>query len=190
MSENAIADYIAQNIRQLKLMRNLTQEQLVRISGVPKLTWNNLESGTANPTVSVLAKVAEALQVSVEELISPPKPQAKPHDGKDRERNGRVIIRRILPDQLLGLEIDRMELPPGTELTGSPHRYGTMEYLVCESGRIQLEVYEAKYELDPGDVVVFHGDQSHIYANRETDPAVAYSAIVVGPSKINTPDMN
>lgn len=184
MTENAIADYIAQNIRQLKLIRNITQDQLVRISGVPKPTWTNLESGTANPTVSVLAKVAEALQVSVEELISPPKSQAR-HLAVEQEKNGNVIIRRVLPDQLLGLKIDRLELPPGSELSGTPHQHGTMEYLVCETGRVELMVPAGVYELSPGDVVVFAGDQTHVYANREPEIAIAYSAIVIGPSKIN-----
>src|SRR6266540_1332496 len=77
MTDNMIAGYIAQNLRQLRQSRNLTQEQLARLSGVPRPTWSNLESGAANPTVAVLAKVAAALQVPVEELISPPKAQAK-----------------------------------------------------------------------------------------------------------------
>jgi transcriptional regulator with XRE-family HTH domain len=186
MTENAIAGYIAQNIRQLRLIRNMTHEQLARLSGVPRPTWSNLESGTANPTVSVLAKVAEALEVPIEELISPPKAQARLYaaDSSEREKNGGVIIRKVLPDHLLGLEIDRMELPPGSELTGIPHRLGAMEYLVCESGQIELEVLEERYELSPGDVVVFHGDQKHSYANREMDVAVAYIAVVIGPSRI------
>jgi quercetin dioxygenase-like cupin family protein len=90
----------------------------------------------------------------------------------------------VLPDHLLGLEIDRMELPPGSEFTGIPHRLGAMEYLVCESGSIELIVLEEKYELSPGDVVVFHGDQNHTFANREMDVAVAYIAVVIGPSRI------
>ncbi len=187
MTENAIASYIAQNIRQLRLIRNMTQEQLARLSGVPRPTWTNLESGTANPTVSVLARVAAALQVPVEELISPPKAQAKLYsaDSIEREERGSVIIRRVLPDHLLGLEIDRMELPPGSELTGVPHRLGSMEYLVCESGRVELEVIGEKYELSPGDVVVFQGDQNHSFANRETEVAIAYIAVVIGPSRIS-----
>src|SRR6266542_1150847 len=52
MTDNMIAGYIAQNLRQLRQSRNLTQEQLARLSGVPRPTWSNLESGAANPTVA------------------------------------------------------------------------------------------------------------------------------------------
>jgi transcriptional regulator with XRE-family HTH domain len=184
--ENAIAGYIAANVRQLRQSRNLTQEQLARISGVPRPTWSNLESGAANPTVLVLAKVAAALQVPVEELISPPKAQAKhyPADSIPRKQRGGVIIRKLLPDYLPGMELDRMELPPGSQMTGIPHRLGTREYLACESGQVELVVSGEQYALSPGDVVVFRGDQKHSYANRSGKRAIAYSAIVLGPGRI------
>ena len=184
--ENAIAGYIAANVRQLRQNRNLTQQQLARISGVPRPTWSNLESGAANPTVLVLAKVAAALQVPVEELISPPKAQAKlyPADSIPRKQRGGVIIRKLLPDYLPGMELDRMELPPGSQMTGIPHRLGTREYLACESGQVELVVSGEQYALSPGDVVVFRGDQKHSYANRGGKRAIAYSAIVLGPGRI------
>jgi transcriptional regulator with XRE-family HTH domain len=184
--ENAIARYLAHNVRQLRLSRNLTQEQLARLSGVPRPTWSNLESGTANPTVSVLAKVAAALQVPVEELISPPKAVARlyPAAAIPRKQRGGVTIRKLLPDHLHGLELDRLELPPGAQMAGIPHRMGTREYLACESGQVELVVSGEKYELTAGDVVVFRGDQKHSYANRGTKTAVAYSAIVLGPGRV------
>ena len=184
--EEKLAQYIAQNIKQLRQSRNFSQEQLSRLSGVPRPTWSNLESGTANPTVSVLVKVAAALQVPVEELISPPKAVAKHYPAASiaKQKRGGVTIRKLLPDHLQGLELDRMELPPGALMVGIPHRMGTREYLACESGRVELVVSGEKYELSPGDVVVFRGDQKHSYANRGADVAVAYSAIVLGPGRI------
>src|SRR5688500_15257079 len=97
---DAIAGYIAQNVKQLRQSRNMSQEQLSRLSGVPRPTWSNLESGTANPTVSVLARVAAALQVPVEELISPPKAVARhyPAAAIPKQRRGGVMIRKLLPD--------------------------------------------------------------------------------------------
>lgn len=185
--ENAIAGYIAQNIRQLRQSRNLSQEQLSRLSGVPRPTWSNLESGTANPTVAVLARVAAALQVPLEELISPPKALAKfyPADAIPKQRRGGILIRKLLPDHLQGLELDRMELPPRSQMTGTPHRLGTREYLACESGEIELIVSGEQYDLSSGDVVVFRGDQKHSYANRGAKVAIAYSAVVLGPGSIS-----
>ena len=186
MIEEALARNIAQNVRQLRQSRNLTQDQLAKVSGVPRPTWSNLESGTANPTIVVLAKVAEALQVPLEELISPPKAQARLYRAAvlARKERGGVTVRQLLPDHLHGLELDRMELVTGAQMTGVPHRVGTREYLACEVGQVELMVAGEKYELGAGDVVVFRGDQKHSYANRGSRTAVAYSAIVLGPGRI------
>ena len=46
---------------------------------------------------------------------------------------------------------------------------------------MELVVSGDKYELFPGDVVVFRGDQKHSYANRGAKVAVAYSAVILGP---------
>lgn len=43
--------------------RGLSQQQIARIADMPRATWANLESGAANPALSVLVKVAQALQV-------------------------------------------------------------------------------------------------------------------------------
>jgi transcriptional regulator with XRE-family HTH domain len=185
--EEAVARYIAQNVKQLRQSRNLTQHQLSRISGVPRPTWSNLESGAANPTIAVLVKVAAALQVPMEELISPPKAAAKlyPAESIPKQKRGGVLIRKLLPDHLQGLELDRMELSPGSQMAGVPHRTGSREYLACESGRVELTVAGESYELSPGDVVVFRGDQKHSYANAGSKTAVAYSAVVLGPGRID-----
>ena len=69
-AHDPLGDRIGANIRELRAARGLTQQQLAKLAGLPRATWQHLESGAANPTVSVLHKVALALQVSVEELIS------------------------------------------------------------------------------------------------------------------------
>ncbi len=181
--EEPIAAALAANVRQLRLARGLTQEQLAKISGVPRPTWAHLESGGANPTLAVLVRVATALQVSIEELISAPKATGRlvRRDAlRTRTRQG-VVIRKLLPEPLPGLEIERMELPPGARMTGTPHRAGTREYLTCESGRLALVASGSRWELDPGDVVVFRGDQPHSYHTEGRGLAVGYSAVVIAP---------
>ena len=54
------AGRLGENVRQLRLLRSMTQEQISRLAGLPRATWANLESGTANPTLTVLQRVAMA----------------------------------------------------------------------------------------------------------------------------------
>jgi transcriptional regulator with XRE-family HTH domain len=177
------ADNLSRNIKQLREARGLTQQQMARASGVPRPTWANLESGAANPTLAVLIKVAAALQVSLEELVAPPRASARffPAASLPVKQRGAAMIRKLLPEPLAGLEIDRMEIPAGGTMTGIPHTPGTREYLTCEVGVIELTESGQLWRLEPGDVVVFRGDQKHGYRNPGRSRTVAYSVVALSP---------
>jgi transcriptional regulator with XRE-family HTH domain len=183
MTDDA-AENLANNMRQLREARAITQQQMAKVAGIPRPTWANLESGAANPTLSILVRVASALRVSVEELIAPPRASGKLYraDTLPLRRRGPVTVRRLLPDPIVGLELERMELAPGGSMSGTPHTPGTREYLACESGAVELTASGATWLLGPGDVVVFRGDQKHGYRNPGRSAAVAYSVVALAPA--------
>ena len=179
--DSDVASRLGTNIGQLREVRGLTQQQMAKLAGVPRATWAHLESGNANPTLSVLHRAAAALQVTMEELIRAPRPAVKhfPASAVPVKTRGSVSIRKLLPDPIPGMEIDRMELPAGARLVGIPHVPGTTEYLTCERGTMVLVASGESWTLAPGDVVVFRGDQRHSYANPGDRVAVGYSVVVL-----------
>jgi transcriptional regulator with XRE-family HTH domain len=178
-----LAARLAANIKHLRGLRGLTQQQMARLSELPRATWAHLESGAANPTLAVLHKVAAALQVSLEELISAPRATARFYARAELAHalRGQAQIRKLLPDKIPGMEIDRMEIAAGGRMVGVPHTPGTREYLTCESGQILLHVAGERWTLTPGDVVVFRGDQRHSYQNVSSRSAVGYSVVLIVP---------
>jgi transcriptional regulator with XRE-family HTH domain len=182
-----VATHLAANVRHLRAARGFTQQQLARLSGVPRPTWANLESGGANPTISVLMKVAAALQVSIEELLSAPRAAARFYAAAalpERTR-GEVVLRQLLPDAIPGMSIERMTLPPRSRMSGVPHMPGTREYLTVEAGQIQLVVSGERFLVGAGDVVVFRGDQNHSYRNPGARAAVGYSVVLLAPPTVS-----
>lgn len=177
----SLSETLGENMRQLREARTATQAKMSQLAGVPRATWANLESGTGNPTLSVLQKVATALSVSLEELVARPRASARhyPREQLQLKQRGGALIRRLLPDPIPGMELDRMELPARVRMTGVPHTPGTREYLTCERGRIQLIASGEQYVLNPGDVVVFRGDQKHSYVNPTDQTAIGYSVVVL-----------
>lgn len=176
-------DHLADNIRAVREARGLSQQQIAKLAGIPRATWTHLESGAANPTLGVLVKVANALQVRLDELLAAPPGPARVLVASElpvRVRSG-VSVRKLLPEPLAGLDLERMVLPPGARMAGVPHTPGTREYLTCERGAVELAVAGARYLLGEGDVVTFRGDQRHGYTNPGTTPAVAYSVIAFAP---------
>jgi quercetin dioxygenase-like cupin family protein len=89
-----------------------------------------------------------------------------------------VTVSTLLPDSIPGTTIERIEIPGGARMIGTPHTPGTREYLSCESGQIELIAAGETFLLAPGDVVVFRGDQRHSYANPGRKHAVGYSVVM------------
>jgi XRE family transcriptional regulator, regulator of sulfur utilization len=178
--ETDSADRLARNIRQLRQARSLSQQQLAKTAGLPRATWSNLESGAANPTLGVLQRVAQALHVTMEELVAAPHADCAIYRrGSLPSRvQGLAIVHTLLPDPIPGMEIARIELAPQARMTGIPHTPGTREYLTCETGNMVLVVAGERWDLTPGDVVAFRGDQRHSYLNPGRAKAVGYSVVV------------
>ena len=174
---------LARNLKTLREGQSLTQTRLATRAGIPRATLAHLETGAGNPTLLVLIRIASALNVTIEELIGPPRATGRLYRADQlplRRRSG-VEIQRVLPDALPGIEIDRFRLPAGSHLKGVPHSAGTREYLFCERGRIELVASGTSYVLEVGDVVVFRGDQRHSYRNLDDGETVAFSVVLLPP---------
>ncbi len=177
---------LAANVKRLREARGASQQRMAQLSGIPRPTWASLESGSANPTLTVLHRASAAFQVSIEELVGAPRTAARLFAaGEIRERKrGGAALRPLVPEAIPGLEASRMELAPGAQLTGVPHTPGTREYLTCERGQIELVASGERWSLGPGDALVFRGDQRHAYRNPDTRRrAVAITVVCFAPSQ-------
>ncbi len=180
-STNDAASCLSDNLRQLRASRGLTQAKVAASAGLPRPTYASLETGEANPTLSVLVRVAAALQVQLEELLSPPRASVRffPKGSLPMTQRGDATVTSLLPDPLPGLQLERLELSPGGRMKGSPHVAGTREYLICERGVIELAVSGERFVLEEGCALVFRGDQAHSYKNPGRVRAVAMSAVLL-----------
>ncbi len=76
--EENLGNNLAQNLRYLRSQRGITQARLAKQAAVPRSTIASLETGSGNPTLSVLARRSLPLQVLIEELPAPPLAQSQP----------------------------------------------------------------------------------------------------------------
>jgi XRE family transcriptional regulator, regulator of sulfur utilization len=85
---------------------------MAKHASLPRATWANLESGAANPTLAVLDRVATAFQVTIEELVAAARSEAHhyPKPSLPVKMRGVVAVRKLLPDPIPGMDIDRIEL--------------------------------------------------------------------------------
>ena len=183
--DERLSQNLADNVRYMRQQRGLTQARLASHAAFPRSTLANIEAGLGNPTLGILARLALALQVSIEEMLSTPRAQCQLYKKGElpiiERSHGKALISKLLPDPVPGMEIDRMELSPGARVVGVPHRPGTREYLYCEKGKITLWAAGVKFELAAGDAAAFQGDKRHSYGNETRAMAIGFSVVALVP---------
>ncbi|HMR11484.1 MAG TPA: XRE family transcriptional regulator [Polyangiaceae bacterium] len=181
MVESAPAG-LAHNLKRLRESRGLSQQRLADASGVPRPTVAHLESGTANPTLSVLMKLAAALGVDLGEMGGVAKSSVRHYPARALpvRTRGKARVRALLPDAPGGLSLERLELSAGARLASRSGGPGTRRYVTCESGEVELSIGDAVWRLQVGEVLSFDGCQGANYANRTRRKAVCYSVTAPG----------
>ncbi len=78
-------------IKELRVVKQITQEELAESVGVFRTYMSRIETGVANPTLTVIHALADALQVPVVELFgTPASPQPDKTRSVQKASRGRV----------------------------------------------------------------------------------------------------
>lgn len=59
--------YIA--LKEIRAQKNLSQRDVAQIAGVPNSLVEKIDSGYANPTITTVCKIADSLDVSLDEFV-------------------------------------------------------------------------------------------------------------------------
>lgn len=173
---------IAQNVLKFRKVHGWTQEELARRAGLARSNVTYVESGEGNPSLEILAQIAHAFNVSIEELMRASLRQFRVYKSKDltkQKRNDGSII-KLIPDEINGFEVDHVLLKAHGQMVGAPHMKGTLEYFYCLKGKIAIRVeYQEHSLLEQGDLLIFSGDQKHTYINYSSTQSEGISLIVL-----------
>ncbi|MGF1471755.1 MAG: helix-turn-helix domain-containing protein [Rubrobacteraceae bacterium] len=164
--EKSIGARISLNLRRVRHERHVSLGELSRTSGVSKGTLTALESGTGNPTVDTLGALAEALGVSVEDLISPEAPQAQVLRSEAGAWVEGSAVGLRLVDRLLArgmVDVYEAAFTAGVRRESDGHAPGVLEHLLVTSGRLLAGPTTNVVELNVGDRITFAGDVPHVY---------------------------
>ena len=159
-------------VRELRRGRGLTLEELAGLSGVSRAMISKLERGEKNPTLVVVAKLAEGLGVTLSKLAGIEERREVIVVPRDR----RMIIRdsetgferQLLSPNFVGRSVEfiRNEIPEGsTSGEFPPHRRGVEEHIVVERGSLRAILGGEEYLLREGDALYFEADVTHRFDN-------------------------
>jgi mannose-6-phosphate isomerase-like protein (cupin superfamily) len=163
--------------------------QVAELAGVSTSFVSQVERGVANPTLSTLKALVEALGSSIGSLLE----DDELSDGsaaKSREDNGVAVLRagqrrRIvypgssIANELLSpslqrkMEIIWVEAAPGASSGGHPHMHEGEECGVVISGEMNFKVGDTECVLGPQDAIYFSSHLPHQWENAGTEPLIA-----------------
>lgn len=174
---------IGNKLKDIRSKRNLSLDEVTKLTGVSKAMLGQIERGQSNPTVSTLWKIATGLKVSFSLFIDEDQEDLKVICQNDIspiiEDNNRMKLYPIFPfDANKGFEVFTIELEPGSNHISIPHNDGVEEYIIVTEGQIEITIDNKKFILEKGNSIKFMANRPHTYKNISTDKSIFQNIIL------------
>jgi transcriptional regulator with XRE-family HTH domain len=177
---------VGQTLANLRQAKALSLDELSRQAGVSKSMLSQIERNQANPTVAVVWRLANALGVSMADLLGGDKPPSPPlttvaaHATPSmRSPDGRCELRILGPIEMAGVfEWYELVIQPQGALASEAHEPGTKEHLTVLEGEMQVSTNGVSTRLTPGDTARYAVDQAHEIRNPTKKPAKGLLVVI------------
>lgn len=155
-----------------------------------------IELGQSTPTVNVMWKIAQGLDVPFSALLENAAVGAAANAKKQAPRTAETTVlkkasarpipsgtnaftsRPLFPgDGARAVEFYELRVRPRSEELAEPHPPGTTENLVVAAGSLELSLGRVTHQLATGDAIHFTADVPHRYRNPGRTVAVLYMVI-------------
>jgi transcriptional regulator with XRE-family HTH domain len=160
---------LGRKIRDLRLRRGLTVQQLADASGLSKGFISQVENSRTSPSLATLYDLARALDTSVAYLVVEEEKEPCVVRAAQRQvvhvggNTSRVEVLSAQPKR--NLEMLIAELPPGLSAGDKRHYHHGEECVLCLEGRLRLTCGNTVVLLDPGDSCHYDGRVPHAVEN-------------------------
>jgi transcriptional regulator with XRE-family HTH domain len=177
---------VAVNLREQRLKRDLTLDQLAQITGVSRAALSQIETCSTNPTLGMLWRIVAGLGVPFAELVG----EAQPAISVLRRADVRVLrsserhfeSRQLTPSAASRqVEVYELRLGPRARHVSESHGAGTRELVIVLEGALRMAAGHHFEDLQTGDSMLFNANTTHIYENPGATVA-RYHDVMIYPS--------
>jgi transcriptional regulator with XRE-family HTH domain len=178
-----LARRVAENLRSQRKRRDLSLDELTRLTGVSRAALSQIETRKTNPTIGVLWKIASGLGIPFADLVG----ESQLGISVQRREETQVLLsldkkfesRPLMPPAGISqIEMYELRLSARARHASDSHGPGTRELVVVLNGALRLTVGDHADELAAGDSVVFNAALPHVYENPGTSEARYHDVII------------
>lgn len=175
---------LGKTIQARRKERGLSLDVLAERSQVSKAMLSQIESDKVNPTVGLLWRIAEGLNLQLQDLLAMDRPQTH-FEVKDRANSpvlksddGLCDLQILSPPNMIeSVELYLVYFQPGGTLASRPHFPNTEEIATCVKGKIEVVSGERSEKIEPWKSVHYSADVPHTLKNVARGESVAYLAV-------------
>jgi len=163
------SETISRNIKRVRQERNLTLDNLAILTGVSKSMLSEIERCTKSPTISVLEKICDGINVPLAQLTHSLTPQLSVATNDTIKHysawDGFELFVLFEFDPNKKFEIFRHVISPHSERASECHEAGIREYIICTKGVFSIQVGDEAFHLHEGEAIQFLANHKHKYFN-------------------------
>lgn len=157
-------------------------QELAEITEVSKLTLGKIERGEANPSLTIIWKIANGLAIPISTLLAETQEvviSRKNGGNKVLSANDALTLEPMFTNSGYGsIETHRAFLKAGGKYVADAHQNGVIEYVTVMEGSVTVQVQDQMYELQTFDSIKFNANQKHGYLNYGSTPATLHFVMI------------
>jgi transcriptional regulator with XRE-family HTH domain len=178
-------------LRELRLRRGWTLQELAARSGLSKPFLSRLESGSRQASIAAVLTLSRVFDISLASLFESP-PVTEPcvivraADAVEKTINGLKYVPLSHAGRFFNLQPLRIKVSPSRRGDEHYHHDGE-EWIFVLSGKLKLSLAGKTYDLSPGDSAHFESRQPHrLIASGPKDAEVLVVASPVSGTPVNS----
>lgn len=188
VAEELVSQSLAEAVRRLRAARSWTLDELARRSGVSRRLIVQIEQRDANPSIGTLLRVADALGVTLTDLVTEQERSLvgvrAPSDAMELWQ-GPAGGRALLEVSRGPLELWSWTLQPGESHISDAHNASALELVKVRKGTLTLEVGDKSVQVKAGQSAWFDASRQHAYRNARSTQ-VTFTLVVLDSATNHT----
>lgn len=172
-------------IREMRVAKSMTLQQLSGIANLSPSMLSLIERGRATPSIGSLILIANALGVTISELIPTDVDLEEPIISRAEifpagQSSGKLLRRVLRQDHKHGMLISMTEYRPNTGTSLAEKTHSGYEHGYVIEGELEVEFEGRTFTLGPGDMISYSSHRRHKIWNRSKTLAKALWINIIG----------